>query len=190
VNLIVGIFSQFDLDAPSQDLINSDFVIGSQVSAGRGRLAARLRLLHQSSHLGDEFVLRNPHIVRDEFGFQAIDGLVSYDADLWRVYGGGGYLFFIHDDLDPWAVQGGAEARNRRAARGTFHPVAAVDFNSLQSRNWGVTASAAAGVAWASPTSTRQFRALLVALRGHMPFGQFSRTQKLGNVGVQFQFEF
>jgi hypothetical protein len=42
------VFSQFNLSEPSDDLINSDFVIGVPLAFKRGPLAARLRLWHRA----------------------------------------------------------------------------------------------------------------------------------------------
>ena len=49
------VFSQFDLSAPSSDLINTDYVVGVPLSWRSGGWSTRVRLYHQSSHLGDEF---------------------------------------------------------------------------------------------------------------------------------------
>lgn len=190
VSLIGAVFSQFNLDAPSDDLINSDFIVGTQVSAREGNWSGRLRLYHQSSHLGDEFVLRNPSIVRVDFGFQAIEALVSYDDAWWRVYGGGGYIFFNDDSLDPGRLQGGIEAHGRKNDRSRYRPLVGVDVISLQARDWQVTTSVAGGLEWTSRAETRRLRALLVYLDGFIPFGQFSNQQKLRNVGLQLQIEF
>src|SRR5206468_4311643 len=54
-----GVFSIFDLGAASYDLVNSDFRAGLTASARHDGLSAQLRLYHQSSHLGDEFLLHN-----------------------------------------------------------------------------------------------------------------------------------
>jgi len=62
VNLLAAAFSQFNLDAPGDDLINTDFLVGPELMFRRGAVSARLRLYHQSSHLGDEFLLDNPEV--------------------------------------------------------------------------------------------------------------------------------
>ena len=92
VGVTGAIFSQFNLDAPSDDLINSDFVVGPTFTLRRGNLSARFRLYHISSHLGDELILENPDIDRINLSIEIIDALVSYERSWWRVYGGLGYL--------------------------------------------------------------------------------------------------
>jgi hypothetical protein len=60
VSLLGGVFSQFNLDAYSKDLTNTDFIVGGQVSMRSGGLSGRVRIYHQSSHLGDDYLLHNP----------------------------------------------------------------------------------------------------------------------------------
>jgi hypothetical protein len=78
------------------------------VTLRRGRLSARFRVYHQSSHLGDEFILGNPGIDRVNLSFEAIDALVSWDGRWWRVYSGPGYIMGAEPDLDPGVLQWGA----------------------------------------------------------------------------------
>ena len=89
VSLLAGVFSQFNLDTSSDDLINSDYLIGPEVTLRRGFASARLRVYHQSSHLGDEFILNNPGVDRVNLSFEVIDGLVSFEGGWWRLYVGG-----------------------------------------------------------------------------------------------------
>jgi hypothetical protein len=190
VSLVGGVFSQFNLDTPSRDLINSDFVIGTQIVARTRGISGRIRLYHQSSHLGEDSTLRDPSIGILNFGFQAIDGLVSLDGAWWRMYGGGGYLSFMNDGPHSGLLQGGAELRSPRRAAGALRPVAGVDVTSLQARSWGVTTAALAGVEWTSPAATRRLRASFVFVSGFTPFGHFVVQQKSRTTGVQFQIEF
>src|SRR6185295_7497258 len=53
-----SVFAIFNLDTPSLDLLNADYLVGFPISYRSGDWSARLRLYHQSSHLGDEFLLQ------------------------------------------------------------------------------------------------------------------------------------
>ncbi len=85
VEVMGGIFSQFNLSAESDDLLNTDFLIGPTFSWRRGGLSIRGRLYHQSSHLGDEFILGNPNVDRIDLSFETVDVLVSYGRSWWRI---------------------------------------------------------------------------------------------------------
>ncbi len=54
-----GVFSEFDIDAQSSDLINADYQIGFPITFSWRRFSARIRPYHQSSHIGDEYLLHN-----------------------------------------------------------------------------------------------------------------------------------
>ncbi|MBA3731557.1 MAG: DUF1207 domain-containing protein, partial [Gammaproteobacteria bacterium] len=106
-----GIFSLFNLDTASLNLINTDFVIGFPVSYRRGAFSARGRVYHQSSHLGDEFLLGNPGVERINLSYEDAELLLAYDLPGIRVYGGGGYIFAANPGLDPAHWHAGLETR-------------------------------------------------------------------------------
>lgn len=189
ISLLGSVFSEFNLDAPSRDLINTDFVVGAQFSFRTNGISARVRVYHQSSHLGDDFVRHSPSTADLNFGFQAIDGVVSIDRERWRLYGGGGYLVFMNGDGSSGMLHAGAEFRARRLRR-IFRPVAAVDLTSVETRSWGLTTAASAGLEWTSPSATRRMRALVQFSTGFTPFGQFAVEQKSRTLGLQLQIEF
>jgi len=88
--LHAGVFSIFDLNADSSDLINSDFFVALPISARHGPLSAQVRLFHQSSHLGDEFLLRN-RVDRINLSYEGADLRLSVKPWDWlRFYAGGG----------------------------------------------------------------------------------------------------
>ena len=70
-------------------------------------MSARIRGYHQSSHLGDEFILNNPGVDRVNLSFEVFDGLLSFEGDWWRLYIGGGYLAGAKPKLDPGLAQWG-----------------------------------------------------------------------------------
>jgi hypothetical protein len=94
-----GVFSIFNMNAPSADLVNADYTVGLLTSYRTGPFSAFLRLHHQSSHLGDEFILNSqPPVNRVNLSFEELDLKLSYELFAWlRVYGGGGMLV----DRDP-----------------------------------------------------------------------------------------
>ena len=91
VGLLAGVFSQFDMNAPSTDLINTDYVVGIPLSWRSGLFSTRVRLYHQSTHLGDEFVLHNPGVARVNYSYEEAEAILFLDAPGgWgRLYAGG-----------------------------------------------------------------------------------------------------
>src|SRR6478609_1974073 len=91
ISLAGSVFAQFDLDSSSYDLVNADYIIGLPINFRRQAFSMRFRLYHQSSHLGDEFLLRenNPKFVRENISFEAAEMILSLDGGPFRIYGGG-----------------------------------------------------------------------------------------------------
>lgn len=189
IGIFGGVSGQFNLGVPHHDLMNTDFIVGAQFSARSGALSMRLRGYHQSSHFGDEFLLHTPPADPKQFGFEAVDALVSLERSAWRVYAGGGYLDFAFGDPDTAMAQAGLELR-RRDDDGGFRPVAALDVVSLDARDWGLTTTVAAGFEWTSPAAVRRLRGLVVALEGFTPHGPYIFQQKIRGIGLQGQFDF
>lgn len=195
VNLAGTVISLFNLDPISNELVDTDFIIALPIAARWGAWSARLTVLHESDHLGDEFLLNNPDVVRENVNINSIDLLVSYEGAWWRAYGGFGYIFYDQPEFEPLFVKWGIEGRGPPQAgfilpATWFRAVAGVDFTGLQTRDWGLTAGFRAGVEVTSPSATRRLRLLLAYERGFTRFGQFFRTERQQAFGVESQFEF
>ena len=87
-----ALFAQFNMDTPSYDLINADYTIGIPVTYRHGDNSLRVRIYHQSSHLGDEFLQSVNPPERVNLSYEAIELIYSRDWHECRVYGGGEYL--------------------------------------------------------------------------------------------------
>ncbi|MFP4516488.1 MAG: DUF1207 domain-containing protein [bacterium] len=186
-----GVFSIFDLEAESSDLINSDFWVGLPLSYRYGDFSALLRIYHQSSHLGDEYLLRDDIDERINLSYEGAHLLLSYELlDGLRGYGGGGYLLRKEpDDLDPWSVQWGLEYRNPETwYRGRLRPVFALDLQNVEETDWDFDVSARAGFQFENPdVMGRKLQILLEYYNGHSPNGQFfdSKIEYFG-LGVHY----
>jgi hypothetical protein len=186
-----GIFSIFDLNADSFDLVNADYRIGLPLTYERGRLSMLARLFHQSSHLGDEFLLRN-RVERINLSYEAVDLLASYRAWKWmRLYGGGGYLFHQDpSDLQPWWAQTGTEFTWPKLLGGFLRPVAAVDLQFHDENDYSTDLSVRTGVQLESPRLVSQRMYLLLEYYdGRNPNGQFfERAVEYTGIGLHGHF--
>jgi hypothetical protein len=179
-----GVFAQFDLGAPSADLLNADYAVGIPVTVRSGSYSARLRVFHQSSHLGDELLGRR-EIENEGLSYEGLEGLVSLEVGAVRLYGGGEYTFGRNPrSLDPFVAHAGAEVRVGpvRGAR----LVAALDVKATEERRWEPAWSARAGVElarWSSPDRSPRVLAMVAEYYdGPSPYGQFflERTSFFG----------
>jgi hypothetical protein len=179
LSISAAVFAQFDLAAPSFDMLNSDFVVGLPLSIRRGASSARLRLYHQSSHLGDEFLLRaEPE--RINLAFESLELILSRAVGGLRLYGGGEYLFNREpDDLEEWLLHLGAEGRTRRA--GGAGLLAAVDVKSSEEQEWKPAWSVRGGLetGWGRDPGhpPQRWSLLLEYYEGPSPYGQFYREK-------------
>ena len=171
-----GVFAIFDFDAASNDLINADYWIGFPFSYRKDDFSALFRIFHQSSHLGDEFLLRD-RVDRINLSYEGVNLLFSYDLDeQFRAYAGGGYLLRTDPTgIEPWSSQFGLEFTSRASCwNGTARPVAAVDIQNRGETDWGFNVSARAGIQLENASVfDRRVQFLLEYFDGNSPNGQF-----------------
>ena len=173
-----GVFSIFNMNASSKDLVNADYMAGLLTSYRTGSFSGFLRLRHQSAHLGDEFILnsRTP-VNRINLSFEEIDLKLSYELSAWlRIYGGGGVLV----DRDPKSLgrgtsQFGAELTSPWTfVNGTIRPVAYGDFQVNERSNWEISRSIMAGLQFENARiGDRRVQLLVEYFKGPSPNGQF-----------------
>jgi hypothetical protein len=186
-----GVFSVFDLEASSMDLVNSDFFVGLGVAHHLGDFTTLLRIYHQSSHLGDEYLLRN-RVDRVNLSFEVVDLLVSFTPWHWlRVYGGGGALVHREPHLDRGLTQLGVELRSPIAyAAGYLRPLAGLDLQFRQESDWQTDLSLRAGVQLEHPAlEDRRLQLLGEFYDGQSPNGQFfERDIQVLGIGLYLGF--
>lgn len=192
LGLEAAVFAQFDLDSPSDDLLNTDYLVGLPLTFRWSGFSARARLYHQSSHLGDELLLRaDSEIERENLAFESAELIVSQELGGLRVYAGGEYLFNRRPaTLDAMIAHAGAEAR-AGPARG-LRLVAAVDVKSSEQQEWKPAVSVRAGVEaawWRSQGHPPRVWSLLAEYYdGPSPYGQFFlESIRYYGAGVHFQ---
>lgn len=187
IGIQAAVFALFNLNAPSSDLVNADYWIGLPLSYRRGPWSYQLKLYHQSSHLGDEFILGNPGVNRVNLSYEEIKGLMSYEWEHWRVYGGGGYILHSEPDLKRKHVQGGIEFIIPRAWRGLDF-VAAMDAKVSEEIGWKSSFSYQAGFEFKG-ASQHRVRLMFEHFDGHSPNGQFYQERvRYTGLGLYFGF--
>jgi len=193
VGLQAGVFAVFDLDAPSSDLINSDYFVAATVAYRYRDFSALARLFHQSSHLGDEFLLRQTSLERVNLSYEGVDMRFSYEFlnEALRLYAGAGYLFNrTPEDLDPLSTQAGVEVRSPwPGPQAGWRPIAAVDVQNREENRWATDISIRAGLEFSGVLAPRNLQVLIEYFTGHSPNGQFYRnTVDYLGLGLHFHF--
>ena len=191
VGIQAGVFAVFDLAVESKDLVNADYLVGVPLSGRYGDWSAMLRLFHQSSHLGDEFLLRTK-TERVNLSYESVDLKVSHElGDVVRVYTGGGYLFDQEPSrLHPWSIQYGAELISPWPARDArWRPIAAADVQHREENDWSTDFSLRAGIQLDGVLASRNLQILIEYFKGRSPNGQFYK-EKIEYLGLGAHFHF
>jgi uncharacterized protein DUF1207 len=196
IALQAGVFSVFNMSAPSgsKDLVNADYIVGLLTSYRTGPFSGFLRLYHQSSHLGDEFILNSPTpINRINLSFEEVDLKLSYELTSWlRLYGGGGMLVWRDpNDLQRGTSQAGAELTSARTFwGGTVRPVAYADFQANARSNWRVASSVMTGLQFEDARiGDRTLQVLVEYFGGPSPNGQFySQNTEWFGLGIHLYY--
>ncbi len=187
IGLQGAVFALFNLNTPSSDLINADYWIGIPVTYRKGPWSFLARIYHQSSHLGDEFILDNPAVTRVNLSYEDAVMLVSYEWEKLRIYGGGGYIIHSEPDLARTHLQAGIEFIQPHAVRGLDF-ITALDVQSSQELDWENSYSYQAGFQFKN-RGNRRVRLMFEYFDGHSPNGQFFRERlRYNGIGLYFRF--
>ena len=187
VSFAGGLLAQFNLDTSSKDLLNTDYFAGVPISCRTGVLSWRANLYHQSSHLGDEYLL-HAKTRRVEFSYEALNVTGSYDMHEWRGYLGGEVILRKEPhDLKTLVAQAGIEYYGSSPLWRRGIPVGGLDLKITEEHQWDMDASISAGLEFRGdpPGDHRYIRIMLDGYRGFNPHGQFyTESMRINYYGV------
>jgi len=167
-----------------------DYRFGLQWTGKRDNLAFKFGYFHISSHVGDEFLIKNPAFQRINYVRESLIFGTSLQATPeCRVYGEIGWAMFTSGGAEPWQFQTGAEY-SRLATRPTRGaPFTALNLQMRQEVDFAPGVSILAGWQWKGPETGRTMRIGLQFFNG--PSNQYSfyeeYDQQLG-LGVWYDF--
>ena len=158
--------------------------VGMPIEFQYDRWSGRFRIMHRSSHLGDELI-QISHAQRIEFGGEFADFIAAYRfADDARVYGGATYNFRSYTRWVPvmrrnnredyGQLQAGVDGTWYKWADGHFGLIAGADWQAQQRTNWRSIVSVAAGPG--IQTNGRATRLLVRYYHGPSSMGEFFLT--------------
>jgi hypothetical protein len=131
-----------------QDLDSTDYVFGLPVTWGDERLQFKCGYAHLSSHLGDEFAIRNPgsladriNYVRDSLEF----GTSYYVVPALRTYAEMDWAFHRSGGAKPLAFEFGSELSRPGPTGRTFTPFVAINGRMRQELDFGGDLAVQAG---------------------------------------------
>lgn len=162
-----------------RDLISADFRIGLPLTYAAGGWEYKLAAYHLSSHVGDEFLLKNPDFERLNYSRDAVVLGAAYRLlNAVRLYGEAGWSFNNSGDSEPWEFQFGLEYSPAwRDAPGGM-PFAAANAHLREELDFGGYVTLQAGWQWRSENSGRRVRLGIEYFQGKSPQFEFLRRNE------------
>ena len=165
--------------------------MGFPLTYRRGAFSARARIFHQSSHLGDEFILQGNAPQRENLSVEIVDLVLAWDRAGWRPYIGGLYVFHRDPgDLKQGGLQLGVDYVGTQPALFGGRLVGGIDLRAMEETSWRRGLSFKVGLEYGRPRPDRRgIKVLLEGYDGPAPFGQFYRDIITSyGLGVQFDY--
>ncbi len=156
-----AVLAQFNMDADSLDLINADYIIGFPLSYKNGHWSARARLFHQSSHLGDEFLLQpqKPElkVTRINLSFETVELLGAWEWEGLQLTAGPSYIIHTDSDLKRYSAQAGIDYQSRKPVfNPTMRLFAGVMCHAWEETDWDTDVNVKAGFNIRSPYTEKR----------------------------------
>jgi len=157
-----GVFGRFRIEYKTREDVGQDWFVGVPVEIRKGNWSGRFRIMHRSSHLGDELV-ETTGASRVEVGGEFIDFIAAYSpVPELRLYGGSAWVFRSYTDILPVLIEQGWDDRTQLQLGfdastwpwmdGALGLVGGVDWRRAQRTNWQDSFAAAGGIAIRTPT--------------------------------------
>ncbi len=143
-------FPRINLDA-NWDMDAADFRFGVPLTYGVGNVQTKFGYYHLSSHLGDEFAIRNPGSLASRINFSRdtlIAGVSYYPCPAMRLYTEAGWAFHRDGGSDPWEFQFGTDYSQPGETGSCGTPFIAINGHLRQEVDFGGNVVVQVGWLW------------------------------------------
>ncbi len=172
------------------DVESIDYRFGLLWTARHENWAFKFGYFHISSHVGDEFLIKNPDFQRINFVREnLILGTSLYPTPQTRLYGEFGWAFEYSGGARPLQFQFGAEHSSVPETPERGAPFSALNVQLRQEVGYAAGVTAMSGWQWTGPDSGRTMRIGFQYFNG--PTNQFEFFQRYDNqfgTGVWFDY--
>ena len=174
------------------DLDYTDFRVGLPVTYQRGDWQYKIEFYHLSSHVGDEFLIRDPTFRRVNYLRDAIRLSAGYfvNPDL-RLYGETEYAWNAHGGAEPWHFQFGFDYSPAAATIDLRRPQPffAANVGLREEVDFGGGVNIVTGLQWRGANSDHLFRFGVEYYNGKsFQYEIFDEHEELLGVGFYFDF--
>jgi len=172
------------------DLEAADFRLGFVATWRDGPYRVKTGYYHISSHVGDEYLIKNPTYVRHNYVRDAVLIALMYDVtpDL-AVYGELAWALNANGGADPGELQFGIEYSPKREVWLKGAPFAAINGHLREEYGFGGSVNIIAGWQWIGVESNHSFRAGFQHYNGpSIQYSFIDRHEALTGFGIWFDF--
>ena len=188
-DLEAAVFTRLDL-LHAEDVESMDYRFGTELTAAEGPWAVKFGYFHVSSHVGDEYLVRNSTLRRINYVTESLVLGGSYTPiDSVRLYGEFAYAFHVAGGAEPNQFQTGAEYTPLAVSVWHGAPFAAINLNFREAVDYDVSTTLQLGWSFQGPVSGRRLR--LGVQYGDGPTSQyafFERREEYVGLGVWFDY--
>jgi hypothetical protein len=181
-------FPRLDPEEES-DLVAADFRAGVPLTYGNGPIRTKLAYYHLSSHLGDEYLLKNPTVTRYNYSRDVLVLGQSFylNPDL-RIYAEAGWAF-VCDVSEEWEFQFGVDYSPLVDTRGRGAPFMALNGHLREEVDFGGNFVFQVGWQWRQAASGHLLRLGLEYFNGKSD--QFEFFERYENkVGLAIWYDY
>lgn len=173
----------------NRDVDATDYRVGVPLTWREGPWEAKFGYYHLSSHVGDEFLLRNPDFTRINYTRDALVlGAAYRPTPEIRLYGEAAYGFFV-DVAEPWEFQFGVDIAPFNPTGIGGAPFAAVNGYLREEVDFGGNVVFQTGWAWRGSGSGRLLRAGFEYFNGKSrQFSFFDEHEEQIGGGIWFDY--
>ncbi|WP_437191281.1 DUF1207 domain-containing protein [Planctomicrobium sp. SH527] len=188
-DVIGGAFVRIDPEEES-DVEAADFNAGFLGTWRTGRWRFKLGYNHYSCHVGDEYLIKNPTFVRNNYVRDSILGGVMFDVTpKLQVYGEVYNALGTGGSAEPWELQFGVQYAPSCETGFRGAPFFAVNGHLREEYDFGGNVNAQIGWAWRSGRANRLFRVGAQHYNGQsMQWSFADRYENMTGIGMWFDY--
>ena len=172
------------------DVESADFRFGLLWTGKKDNLAFKLGYFHVSSHVGDEYLIKNPAFLRINYVKESLIFGTSLQATPeCRVYGEVAWGMIATGGAEPWQFQFGSEYAKIADIPTHGAPFSAMNIQMRQEVDFAAGLTLMSGWQWKGPDTGRTFRLGLTCFNG--PSNQYQFYQRYDSqfgLGVWYDF--
>jgi hypothetical protein len=190
----VGVTTQFewrhmDTGGIQRNHINSDYRINISYIRAYEKATYRIRFFHVSSHLGDDFMLRNGinSAYPTKMNYEQLD--FTYFRDInekYKYYVGVGSVIRPESTRLPFSYMFGGESNWKKAAN-KWGWTAGLNVKGHQTTDFNPNIKIAAGPAFFTDSKQNPIRVVIEYYNGHIPYSQYE-SEKVSWIGAGIYF--